>query len=283
MRITGTVRRRPEGTVNANLPTGEVEVGDCSVEVLRTADAAAVPDRRASRRGRRERAPAVPLPRPAPRADAAQPAHPRRRQLGDPPGDGGAGVRRGRDADARAVDAGGSPRVPRAVAQGARLVLRPAAVAAAVQAAADGGRRRPLLPDRPLPARRGPACRPPVRVHAARRRDELRRPGRRAGGDLRGGARRRRGGHRRPPADHRADDVARRDEPLRCRQARPALRHRARRADRRLRRHRVQGLQLGGVDQGRSASRARRGSTAATNSTSSPIGPRRSAPRVSSG
>ena len=42
------------------------------------------------------------------------------------------------------------------------------------------GRHRPLLPDRPLPARRGPAGRPPVRVHAARRRGELRRPGRRA-------------------------------------------------------------------------------------------------------
>ena len=37
------------------------------------------------------------------------------------------------------------------------------------------------------------------------------------------------------------------------------------------------------VDQGASTSRARRGSTAATSSTSSPIGPRRSAPRVSCG
>ena len=90
----------------------------------------------------------------------------------------------------------GRPRVPRAVAQGARLVLRPAAAPAAVQAAADGGRHRPLLPDRPLPARRGPARRPPVRVHAARRRDELRRPGRRARRHQRGRARRRRGGRR---------------------------------------------------------------------------------------
>jgi aspartyl-tRNA synthetase len=34
VRVTGTVRHRPEGTVNPDLPTGEVEVGDCHVEVL---------------------------------------------------------------------------------------------------------------------------------------------------------------------------------------------------------------------------------------------------------
>jgi aspartyl-tRNA synthetase len=37
VRVTGVVRHRPEGTVNANLPTGEIELGECSVEVLRTA------------------------------------------------------------------------------------------------------------------------------------------------------------------------------------------------------------------------------------------------------
>ena len=37
VRVTGVVRRRPEGTVNPNLPTGQVEIGDCEVEVLRTA------------------------------------------------------------------------------------------------------------------------------------------------------------------------------------------------------------------------------------------------------
>ena len=37
VRITGVVRARPEGTVNPALPTGEIEVGECSVEVLRTA------------------------------------------------------------------------------------------------------------------------------------------------------------------------------------------------------------------------------------------------------
>ncbi len=38
LRVTGTVRVRPEGTANAGLVTGEVEVGDCRVEVLATAE-----------------------------------------------------------------------------------------------------------------------------------------------------------------------------------------------------------------------------------------------------
>ena len=38
LRITGTVRRRPEGTENPALPTGEVELGDCTVEVLAEAE-----------------------------------------------------------------------------------------------------------------------------------------------------------------------------------------------------------------------------------------------------
>ena len=38
VRITGVVRPRPEGTVNDQLATGEVEVGDCRVEVLATAE-----------------------------------------------------------------------------------------------------------------------------------------------------------------------------------------------------------------------------------------------------
>src|SRR5690349_21484104 len=32
LRVTGRVRLRPEGTVNPQLATGEVEVGDCHVE-----------------------------------------------------------------------------------------------------------------------------------------------------------------------------------------------------------------------------------------------------------
>ncbi len=36
--ITGVVRDRPEGTVNPNLPSGEIEIGDCEVEVLAEAE-----------------------------------------------------------------------------------------------------------------------------------------------------------------------------------------------------------------------------------------------------
>ena len=38
VRITGTVRQRPEGTVNDALPTGQVEIGECAVEVLNMAE-----------------------------------------------------------------------------------------------------------------------------------------------------------------------------------------------------------------------------------------------------
>jgi aspartyl-tRNA synthetase len=38
VRITGTVRHRPEGTINPKLPTGDIELGDCTVEVLSTAE-----------------------------------------------------------------------------------------------------------------------------------------------------------------------------------------------------------------------------------------------------
>ncbi|MFZ6002763.1 MAG: aspartate--tRNA ligase [Actinomycetota bacterium] len=38
VRITGTVRVRPEGTANDGLATGQVEVGDCHVEILSAAE-----------------------------------------------------------------------------------------------------------------------------------------------------------------------------------------------------------------------------------------------------
>ncbi len=38
VRVSGTVRIRPEGTANPNLSTGDVEVGDCAVEILSVAE-----------------------------------------------------------------------------------------------------------------------------------------------------------------------------------------------------------------------------------------------------
>ena len=38
VQITGTVRPRPEGTVNANLATGAIEIADCSIVVLNQAE-----------------------------------------------------------------------------------------------------------------------------------------------------------------------------------------------------------------------------------------------------
>ncbi|HZU79773.1 MAG TPA: aspartate--tRNA ligase [Acidimicrobiales bacterium] len=38
VKVTGTVRERPAGTRNAELPTGDVELGDCTVEVLNRAE-----------------------------------------------------------------------------------------------------------------------------------------------------------------------------------------------------------------------------------------------------
>ncbi|HEX9258573.1 MAG TPA: aspartate--tRNA ligase, partial [Acidimicrobiales bacterium] len=38
LKVTGTVRHRPEGTENAGLATGQVEVGECTVEVLSAAE-----------------------------------------------------------------------------------------------------------------------------------------------------------------------------------------------------------------------------------------------------
>ncbi len=43
VRVEGVVRRRPEGTVNPRLSTGEVEIHDCTLEVLAAAETPPVP------------------------------------------------------------------------------------------------------------------------------------------------------------------------------------------------------------------------------------------------
>ena len=101
----------------------------------------AVRDRGLLGRGGGGASPALPLPRPAARADArrADPAPPR-----DPRRSGefldGRGLPRHRDAGAHPVDPRGRPRLPRPEPPPAGLVLRAPAVAAALQAAADGRR-----------------------------------------------------------------------------------------------------------------------------------------------
>ncbi len=75
-----------------------------------------------------------------------------------------AGLHRVPDADPDRVQPGGRPRLPGAGAAASGQVLRAAAGAAAVQAAADGGGLRPLLPDRALLPRRGRARRPLARA-----------------------------------------------------------------------------------------------------------------------
>ncbi len=99
---------------------------------------AAVRDRGLLGRGGRGGAPAPPLPRPAPRADGAGDRPPPRGHRGDPRVPRRRGLPRHRDPDAVALDPRGGARLPRPVAARAGLVLRAAAVAAAVQAAADG-------------------------------------------------------------------------------------------------------------------------------------------------
>ena len=211
---------------------------------------ARLPDRGRDRHPRGG-SPQAPLPRPAPAAPAAQPPP-------APPGDDGgaaapgrAGVLRDRDPDARQVDPGGRARLPRALARPPRQLLRAAAVAPALQAAADDLGPRQVLPDRPLLPRRGPARRPPARVHAGGRGDVV--PAHGDGVRPRGAALPAGHGHHRCQGRSAlpAPELRRGDAEVRLGQARPALRH----ADHR-RERRAQGpgaRQLPGLPGGRGA------------------------------
>ena len=78
LRVTGTVAARPAENINDRLPTGGIELQDCHVEILNTAEAPPFPiNERADTVAENDPA-AVSLSRHPPRADAAQPAHPRR-------------------------------------------------------------------------------------------------------------------------------------------------------------------------------------------------------------
>ena len=199
-------------------------------------------DRRLRRRGPlRRRAPALrgrrpggggrghpaeaPVRRSAPPPDAGQPPAARPGQRGAAIGHGPPGVLRSGDPHAVGAHPRGGAGVRRAQPLAPRLLLRPAPEPPDRQTAVDGGGDGPLLPGGQVHARRGPASRPAVRVHPARRGSVVRGPGRRAQVRLRGGARRRRGGDGGAPAGHRADDVVGRAGSVRHGQTGPAFRH----------------------------------------------------------
>ncbi len=134
------------------------------------------PSRSSGRRGQRGAAAQVPLPRPPPARRCSEVFVLRHRMCAaHAQHDVEPGLPRSRDAHPRPEHARRRARLPRPQPGPRRALLRPAAVAPALQADPDGRRLRPLLPDRPLLPRRGPARQPPARVHPARRRDVVRR------------------------------------------------------------------------------------------------------------
>ena len=232
LKVVGKVRARPRR--HRERQPGQRQDRD---PVPRTRGAqpehhAAVPARR--RQPQRDHAPDAPRAGPAAPGDAEEP------DAALPRGDGDTQVprrqrlHRHRDADAHQEHARGRARLPGAQPRQRGHVLRAAAEPAALQAVADGGRLRPLLPDHQVLPRRGPARRPAARVHADRHRDQLPRRGRDPrhvrGHDPHGVPQH----HRRGPAGLPGDEVRRGHAPLRLRQARPAREdgvHRAHRRD----------------------------------------------------
>ncbi len=237
----GELVRREEGTVNPNAAHRRGRAQRARAGGAGRLRDPALRDRRGRPRGRGAAA-ALPLPRPQARAHARRDRAPPRGHAHHARAPGRGGLPGDRDADAHPLHARGRARLPGARAAAAGLLVRAAAVAPAVQAAADGGRLRALLPDRPLLSRRGLPRRPPARVHPARRGDVLRRRGGRDGPGRSPAARRARGGRDRRRAAHRAPLLRRGDAALRHRPSRPPGGPRDRGADRGLPRLGVQGL-----------------------------------------
>ncbi len=207
--VEGVVEIRPEGNANAEIATGEIEVNATSLTVL--GECAPLPFQLDEPAGEevRLRYRYLDLRREGPgnairlrsKVNAAA-----RGVLA------GARLRRDRDADDDALDAGRRARLLGAGPAAARLVLRLAAEPAAVQAAADGGRHGAVLPDRPLLPRRGFPRRPSAGIHPARHGDELRR-GRRRHRHRRTGTQSGVGVDRlRPPTAGAADQLRRCDD-----------------------------------------------------------------------
>ena len=179
LKVTGLVRARPGGTDNANLTSGKVEVLCHELEVLN---------------------PSVTPPFQLDEDNLSETTRLTHRvlDLRRPQMQRNMMLRYRVAMEVRKfLDANGfidieTPMLTKSTPEGARDYLVPSRVhdgmffalpqsPAAVQAAADGGRLRPLLPDHQVLPRRGPARRPPARVHADRHRDLASSPRRRSG------------------------------------------------------------------------------------------------------
>ena len=172
--VSGAVTHRDENQVNPKLPTGEIEVRVKELTVLSISPTPPfTPDEHETvNEEKRLQYRYLDLRRPEMQTDAARAA---RSDQNDARLPGGFGFLGDRDAVSDALDAGRIARFYRAVAAGAGEFLCPAAVAAAIQATADGRRVRQIHADRALFPRRRPSCRPAGGIHAARRGDVVHR------------------------------------------------------------------------------------------------------------
>ncbi len=135
VRIQGAVRARPDGMANPALATGEIEVAAAALEVLNRAETPpfVIEDRIEADEQLRLQYRYLDLRRPEMtrilrlRADVNRIM----REHMDAPR-----LPRGGDADPHALDAGGGARLPRALTDVPRHLLRAAAVAAAAETAA---------------------------------------------------------------------------------------------------------------------------------------------------
>ena len=158
--IKGVVRPRPDGTINPDMPTGEIEVGVTSLEVLSSADTLPfqIDERFDADEGRRLRYRYLDL---------------RRDRMANNLRSRSTAIRAMRhvldDLNFLEVE---TPTLVVSTPEGARDMLVPSRLRpgqfyalpqspAALQATADGGRRRALLPGGTLLSRRGLSLRPP--------------------------------------------------------------------------------------------------------------------------
>ena len=175
-----------EENINPTLPTGRIEVGGRSSRGAVSRRGVAVSSGwHAGDSGRA--AAAVPLPRSSARQDPRERGAAIEGDLEHPPPHGGTGISRVSDSDPDIELARRRAGLSRSQPHSPGQVLRPAAGASAVQAAADGVGLRSVLPDRAVLPRRGCPRRPVAgRVLSARPRDVVRRAGRCVRGDRAG-------------------------------------------------------------------------------------------------